>query len=38
VIEGPAILEQEDATIFIEPELRGRVDRFGNVIIERLSS
>lgn len=38
VIEGPAILEQEDATIFIEPDLRGRVDRFGNVIIERLSS
>lgn len=38
VVEGPAILEQEDATIFIEPDLRGRVDRFGNVIIERLSS
>lgn len=38
LIEGPAILEQEDATIFIEPELRGRVDRFGNVIIERRSS
>jgi N-methylhydantoinase A len=38
LIEGPAVLEQEDATIFIEPGLRGRVDRFGNVIIERLSS
>ncbi len=35
VIAGPAILEQEDATIFIEPDLQGRVDRFGNVIIER---
>ena len=38
VVEGPAILEQEDATIFIEPDLHGRVDRFGNVIIERISS
>ncbi|MGE3987280.1 hydantoinase/oxoprolinase family protein [Pseudorhodoplanes sp.] len=38
VIAGPAVLEQDDATIFIEPDLRGRVDRFGNVIIERLSS
>jgi N-methylhydantoinase A len=38
VVEGPAILEQEDATIFIEPDLRGRVDRFGNVIIERATS
>ena len=38
VVEGPAILEQDDATIFIEPDLRGRVDRFGNVIIERNSS
>jgi N-methylhydantoinase A len=35
VIAGPAILEQADATIFIEPDLQGRVDRFGNVIIER---
>jgi N-methylhydantoinase A len=38
VIAGPAILEQEDATIFIEPDLQGRVDRFGNIIIERLPS
>ena len=35
VIEAPAILEQPDATIFIEPGLRGRVDRLGNVIVER---
>jgi len=35
VIESPAILEQPDATIFIEPGLRGRVDRLGNVIVER---
>jgi N-methylhydantoinase A len=34
-IGGPAILEQQDATIVVEPELRAHVDRFGNVIIER---
>jgi N-methylhydantoinase A len=37
-IAGPAILEQEDATIFIEPDLQGRIDRFGNIIIERRTS
>jgi N-methylhydantoinase A len=35
VIAGPAVLEQPDATILIEPGLIGRVDRFGNLIIER---
>ena len=34
VIEGPAILEQPDTTVLIEPGLRGRVDTFGNTIIE----
>ncbi len=34
VIDGPAILEQPDTTILIEPGLTGRVDRFGNVILE----
>ncbi|PCH69009.1 MAG: hydantoin utilization protein A [Rhodobacteraceae bacterium] len=34
-IPGPAILEQPDTTIFIEPDLTGRVDRFGNLIITR---
>ncbi len=34
-ITGPAILEQPDTTILIDPGLTGRVDRFGNVIIER---
>jgi N-methylhydantoinase A len=34
IVPGPAILEQLDATIFIEPDLEGRVDRFGNVVIE----
>ncbi|MCB0034641.1 MAG: hypothetical protein KDE51_11500, partial [Anaerolineales bacterium] len=35
LITGPAILEQADTTIVIEPELQGRVDRFGNVVISR---
>jgi N-methylhydantoinase A len=36
VIAAPAILEQPDATIVVEPGLQGRVDRLGNVILERL--
>jgi N-methylhydantoinase A len=35
VVPGPAILEQPDTTIFIDPGLAGSVDRFGNVILER---
>lgn len=34
-IQGPAILEQPDTTVLIEPHLQGRVDDFGNTIIER---
>jgi N-methylhydantoinase A len=34
-IEGPAILEQPDATTVIEPGLVGRVDALGNLILER---
>jgi N-methylhydantoinase A len=34
-INGPAILEQQDATIVVEPELQAEVDRFGNIIIQR---
>ena len=34
VIKGPAILTQPDTTVLIEPNLQGRVDRFGNTIIE----
>ena len=33
-IEGPAILEQPDATTVIEPGHVGRVDKLGNVIVE----
>ena len=36
VIDGPVILEQPDTTVLIEPGLQGRVDRFGNTIIERI--
>jgi N-methylhydantoinase A len=35
VMPGPAILEQADATTFIDPGLAGRVDDYGNVIVER---
>lgn len=35
MIEGPAVLEQSDATIFIDPDLTGRVDALGNLIVER---
>ncbi|MEY8843173.1 hydantoinase/oxoprolinase family protein, partial [Cribrihabitans sp. XS_ASV171] len=35
-IPGPAILEQPDTTVLVEPGLVGRVDRFGNTIIEPL--
>ena len=36
-IPGPAILEQPDATTWIDPDLVGRVDRFGNLILTRKS-
>jgi N-methylhydantoinase A len=35
IIDAPAVIEQPDATIFIEPGLHGRVDRLGNIIVER---
>jgi N-methylhydantoinase A len=34
MIAGPAVLEQPDATTLIEAGLRGRVDRYGNLIVE----
>jgi len=37
-IFGPAILEQPDTTIFVDPGLVARVDRFGNLIIEPAGS
>lgn len=38
VITGPAILTQPDTTVLIEPDLQGRVDSFGNTIIEKRGS
>ena len=35
-LEGPAILEQPDATVVIEPGMTGTVDRLGNLIVEPL--
>jgi N-methylhydantoinase A len=34
-IPGPAILEQPDATIVVDPGFTARIDRFGNVILRR---
>ena len=34
-LHGPAVLEQPDATTVIDPGLLARVDRFGNVVVER---
>ena len=35
LVHGPAILEQPDATVVVDPDLTARVDRFGNLLIER---
>jgi N-methylhydantoinase A len=34
-VTGPAVLEQPDATTVVEPDLVARVDRFGNLLMER---
>ncbi len=34
-VEGPALLEQADTTIFVDGDLAASVDRFGNLIVER---
>ena len=33
-IEGPALLEQADTTIFVDPGLAAKVDPFGNLVIK----
>ena len=38
VVPGPAVLEQADTTIFVDPDLEGRVDAFGNLVITRCRS
>ncbi|MEM8855098.1 MAG: hydantoinase/oxoprolinase family protein [Pseudomonadota bacterium] len=34
-IDGPAILEQADATTVVDPDLTARIDDYGNLIVER---
>ena len=34
IVEGPAVVVQDDTTTVIEPGYRGAVDRFGNILIE----
>ncbi len=34
-VRGPAVLEQPDATLLLEPGFVARVDRFGNLILSR---
>ena len=34
-ITGPAVLEQDDATTVVDPDLTGRVDGLGNLVVER---
>lgn len=34
-ISGPALLEQPDTTIFLDPGLTGEIDAYGNLIIRR---
>jgi N-methylhydantoinase A len=38
IVRGPAILEQADTTIFVDPGLEGHVDGFGNLILSRVSA
>jgi N-methylhydantoinase A len=35
VVPGPAVLEQPDTTIVVEPDMTARVDPLGNLVIER---
>jgi N-methylhydantoinase A len=38
LLEGPAIIEQDDTTTLVTPGWRGRVDRLGNLVLERTNS
>ena len=35
-ITGPAIFEQADTTVYLEPDMQARVDRLGNLVISRI--
>jgi N-methylhydantoinase A len=36
--KGPAIIEQDDTTTLVSPGWHGRVDRLGNLVLERTSN
>ena len=36
-IRGPAILEQADTTVWLEPSFKARVDSLGNLLVERIA-
>ncbi len=36
VVQGPAVLEQDDTTIILDPGLAARTDALGNLIIEQM--
>jgi N-methylhydantoinase A len=35
-IDGPAVIEQDDATPLVAPGFRARVDDAGNLLLERV--
>jgi N-methylhydantoinase A len=35
LVEGPAVILQEDSTVIIEPGYTGKVDGFGNILIDQ---
>ena len=37
-IQGPAILEQADTTVWLEPNFSARVDTLGNLLVEKVSA
>jgi N-methylhydantoinase A len=37
-VAGPAILEQADTTVWLEPGFTARVDTLGNLLVERNAS
>jgi N-methylhydantoinase A len=36
IVRGPAVLQQLDSTTVLAPDAAGRIDRFGNLIIDRM--
>jgi N-methylhydantoinase A len=35
VVSGPAVVAQEDSTTLVHPGSRAKVDRYGNLLLER---